>query len=140
LYVCGSLPSSSTCASPGNSPRSGVVMRIIPSIPNFIVRICFELYQENCNLSPKSVFMTPSGQLLSYVIVIDFESTCWKDKRGGQEISEFLSRSLSLPSTSPSPSLPLSIPPSLSLSVLTNTPSPLLPPHFHSNPLLSPTC
>ena len=53
------LPSSSTCASLGNSPRSGFVMRIIPSIPNFIVRIRFELYQENCNLSPKFVFMTP---------------------------------------------------------------------------------
>ena len=28
------------------------------------------------------------GQLFSHVIVIDFESTCWKDKRGAQEISE----------------------------------------------------
>ena len=29
-----------------------------------------------------------SGQMLSYVIVIDFESTCWKDKKGAQEISK----------------------------------------------------
>ena len=28
------------------------------------------------------------GQILSYVIVIDFESTCWKEKKGAQEISK----------------------------------------------------
>ena len=28
------------------------------------------------------------GQLLSYVIVIDFESTCWENKKGQQEISK----------------------------------------------------
>ena len=30
------------------------------------------------------------GQLLSCVIVIDFESTCWEDKKGNQEISKLL--------------------------------------------------
>jgi ERI1 exoribonuclease 2 len=34
-------------------------------------------------------FSLYSGQILSYVIVIDFESTCWKDKKGAQEIIEF---------------------------------------------------
>ena len=29
-----------------------------------------------------------SGQLLSYLIVIDFESTCWENKKGFQEISK----------------------------------------------------
>lgn len=29
------------------------------------------------------------GQLLSYVIIIDFESTCWKEKKWAQEIIEF---------------------------------------------------
>ena len=29
------------------------------------------------------------GQMLSYLIVIDFESTCWKNKKGFQEISKY---------------------------------------------------
>ena len=29
-----------------------------------------------------------TGQLLSYLIVIDFESTCWENRKGFQEISE----------------------------------------------------
>ena len=30
------------------------------------------------------------GQELSYLIVIDFESTCWQNKKGFQEISKFV--------------------------------------------------
>ncbi len=29
------------------------------------------------------------GQMLTHLVVIDFESTCWKDRKFGQEISEF---------------------------------------------------
>ena len=29
-----------------------------------------------------------SAQTFSYIIVLDFESTCWKDKKGLQEISQ----------------------------------------------------
>lgn len=29
-----------------------------------------------------------AGQVMSYMIVIDFESTCWETKKGRQEISK----------------------------------------------------
>ena len=35
-------------------------------------------------------FFTHVDQLLTYLIVIDFESTCWKDKKGRPEISKFI--------------------------------------------------
>ena len=43
------------------------------------------------------LFICNAGQLLSYILVVDFESTCWEDKKGQPEISERLPACPALP-------------------------------------------
>lgn len=46
--------------------------------------------EDACWLLFLAFFLWWLGQLLSYLIVIDFESTCWENKKGFQEISKLI--------------------------------------------------